>query len=286
MTSILEHDRTDVPSSSSLSAPTGSVLPRAIGSEWTKLRSVRSTVFSLVATVGLTVGLGWLFCFLFIHRDTQRARVRSLRSHRSRVSRGVFLAQLAIGVLGVLVMSSEHVTGMIRSSVAAVPQRRVLLAAKAIVLGTVAVIVGMTSAFLAFLGGQAILSSPHTQLSAQFHGVSLSDPNVFRAVLGAGAYLALIALLGLAIGTIVRRTPGAISAMFGIVLVAPLLTEGLPAPWNVRVGRWLPLNAGQAMFTVRVDPDLLTPRGGFIVMLVWVLASFLLATLLLTKRDV
>ncbi len=264
------------------------MLRRVIGSEWTKLRSVRSTVFSLVATLGLTVGLGWLFCFLFIHRDLNERRGGFDRfDPTDRALRGVFLAQLAIGVLGVLVMSSEHVTGMIRTSIAAVPQRRTLLAAKAIVLGVVALIVGMTSAFLAFLGGQAILSSPaRTLLSAQFRGVSLSDPGVLRAVAGAGAYLTFIALLGLAVGTIVRRTPGAISAMFAIVLVAPLLTEGLPAPWNVRVGRWLPLNAGQAMFTVRVDPDLLTPRGGLIVMLVWVTATLALATVLLSKRDV
>lgn len=183
-------------------------------------------------------------------------------------------------------MSSEHVTGMIRSSIAAVPQRRTLLAAKAIVLGTVALIVGMASSFAAFLGGQAILSSPHTDLSRQFQGVSLSDPGVLRAVAGAGAYLTMIALLGLAIGTIIRRTPGAISAMFAVVLVAPLITTALPAPWDVNVGRWLPLNAGQAMFTVRVEPDLLTPGKGFFVMLVWLAGSFLLATILLSKRDV
>jgi ABC-2 type transport system permease protein len=266
--------------------PTGSVFSRAVSSEWTKLRSVRSTVFSLIATVGLTVGLGWLFCFLFIHRDLNERRGFDVFDPTDRALRGVFLAQLAIGVLGALVMSSEHVTGMIRTSLAAVPQRRALLAAKALVLGVVALVVGMSSSFLAFLGGQAILSSPHNASSAVFHGVSLSDPGVLRAVLGAGAYLTCIALLGLAIGTIVRRTPGAISVLFGVVLVAPLLTEGLPSPWNVRVGRWLPLNAGQAMFTVRVDPDLLTPRNGFIVMLVWLAGTFAIATALLSRRDV
>lgn len=285
MTALLADATTDEPRPSGRSAPTGSVVLRAIASEWTKLRSVRSTVYSLVATVGLTIGLGWLFCFLFINRD-MRERGFDQFDPTDRALRGVFLAQLAIGVLGVLVMSSEHVTGMIRSSVAAVPQRRALFVAKAVVLGAVASVIAMTASFVAFLGGQAILSSPQNAASAQYRGVSLADPGVFRAVFGAGAYLTLIALLGLAIGTIVRRTPGAISILFAIVLVAPLLAQALPAPWNVRIGRWLPLNAGQAMFSVRVDPELLTPRGGLIVMLVWVTVSLGVAAVLFSTRDV
>ena len=106
-----------------------------------------------------------------------------------------------------------------------------------------------------------------------------------RAVIGAGAYLTLIALFGLAIGTVVRRTPGAIAALFGIVLIFPLLAQALPDPWNVNVGKLLPFNAGQAMFSVRVDPDLLTPGQGLVVFLTWIAVAFILATGLLTKRD-
>ena len=267
------------PASNTTAVPTGSLLKLAISSEWVKLKSVRSTMWSLAATVGFTVGLGMLFSYAFLHRDANDARDVLRFDPTSRALQGVFLAQLAVGVLGVLTMSSEHSTGMIRSSIAAVPQRRVLLTAKAIVLGTVTLVIGMSASFLAFFAGQAILATQH-------FGVSINDPGVLRAVLGAGTYLTMIALFGLAIGTIVRRTPGAISALFAIVLIFPLLAEAFPAPWNIRIGRLLPLNAGQAMFTVRVEPDLLTPRGGLVVFSVWLVGAYILATGLLTKRDV
>ncbi|HEY4332439.1 MAG TPA: hypothetical protein VGM78_07715, partial [Ilumatobacteraceae bacterium] len=196
-----------------------------------------------------------------------------------RALRGVFLAQLAVGVLGVLAMSSEFTTGMIRTSFAAVPGRRTLLLAKALVLGGVCLVVTMVSVFIAFFAGQAVLSSGPVH-------ATISQHDVLRAVFGAGAFLTLIALLGLAIGTVVRRTPGAISTLFGIVLIAPLLADALPDPWNTDVGKILPLNAGQAMFTVRVDPDVLTPGTGFIVLLCWVAVAFVIAAFAISKRDV
>ena len=255
-----------------------STLRAAIISEWTKLRSVRSTMWSLVATSVFTIGLGTLFCWAFINRP-HRDLADSFRfDPTSRSLRGVFLAQLAIGVLGVLVMSSEYTTGMIRASLAAVPRRRVGLLAKTIVLGTTSVVVSMISTFAAFFAGQAVLSSGGIN-------ASITDPGVMRAVIGAGAYLTLIALFGLAIGTVVRRTPGAIAALFGIVLIFPLLAQALPDPWNVNVGKLLPFNAGQAMFSVRVDPDLLTPGQGLVIFLTWIAVAFILATGLLTKRD-
>ena len=267
------------PAADAAANPATSSLRLAIVSEWTKLRSVRSTVLSLIATSGFTIGLGILFTWAFLHRDLHDAADAFRFDPTSHSLRGIFLAQLAIGVLGVLVMSSEYSTGMIRTSIAAVPQRRVFLAAKVIVLGVVALVVSMTSCFIAFFVGQAVLSSQHL-------GVSIHDPEVLRAVLGAGAYLTMIALLGLAIGTIVRRTPGAISVFVGIVLILPLLTEALPKPWNVNIGRLLPFNAGQAMFNVRVDPDLLTPAKGALIFLAWIAAAFITATGLISTRDV
>ncbi len=265
--------------------PTGSMIRAALLSEWTKLRSVRSTIWSLILTSAFTIGLGTLFCWAYVNRPPDERGGRGglgsgLRfDPTDRALRGVFLAQLAIGVLGVLVMSSEYTTGSVRTSLAAVPNRRLLLLAKAIVLGAVSLVVSMISAFLAFFAGQAVLSSKNL-------GVSIGDAGVLRAVLGAGAYLMLIALFGLAIGTIVRRTPGAISALFGIVLIFPLLADALPDPWNVNVGKLLPMNAGQAMFSVRVDPDLLTPGKGLVIFLCWIAGTFAIATFLLSKRDV
>lgn len=268
--------------STNVSAPTGSALRAALVSEWTKLRSVRSTVWALVLTAGFTIGLSALFCWAFVNRDERRPD-GSLRNFflfdpTARSLRGVVLAQLAIGVLGVLVMSSEYTTGMIRTSMAAVPDRRILLAAKTIVLTTVSVVVGMVSAFVAFFLGQAILDGENL-------GASLGEPSVLRAVLGAGLYLTLIPMFGLALGTIVRRTPGAIATLFGVVLILPLLADAFPEPRDARIGRLAPLNAGQAFFSVRYDPDMLTPTQGLLVFLGWVLAAYIVAIVLLTRRD-
>ena len=159
----------------------------------------------------------------YLHRREQRGDggIRALLfDPTARSLNGVVLAQLAIGVLGVLVMSSEYATGMIRTSLAAVPNRRILLLAKTIVLATVSLIVAMISVFLAFTLGRAVLSSDGL-------GTTIGAPSVLRAVFGAGLYLTLIGLFGLALGTIVRRTPGAIAALFGIVLILPLLAQAL-----------------------------------------------------------
>ncbi|HMC72392.1 MAG TPA: ABC transporter permease, partial [Mycobacteriales bacterium] len=163
-----------------ISRPGGRVLPAVVRSEWTKIRSVRSTVWSLFATFGITVGLGALFCFAYVRRyDHLNIRQRLTFDPTVQSLRGLFLAQIAIGVLGVLVISSEYATGLIRTTLTAVPQRRVLLAAKAVVFGAVGLVVSMISVFVAFFVGQAVLDGKHL-------GVSLGDPHVLRAVLGAG----------------------------------------------------------------------------------------------------
>jgi len=257
----------------------GSLLPAAMRSEWTKLRSVRSTVWSLVATFAITVGLGSLLCFAFVSRyDHLDVRERLTFDATAQSLRGLFLAQLAIGVLGVLIISSEYTTGLIRSTFASMPQRRTVLAGKVIVFGVVAAVVGTASVFVAFFTGQAILQSKHIN-------VSLGDPHVLRAVFGAGAYLAIVGLLGLALATIFRRTAGAIATLFGLVLVFPLLARALPSPWNTNISKYLPSQLGAAMFSVRTDSDLLSPGVALIVVIAWLAAAFTLATILISRRD-
>jgi ABC-type transport system involved in multi-copper enzyme maturation permease subunit len=190
----------------------------------------------------------------------------------------VFLAQLAIGVLGVLVISAEYTTGMIRTTLTAVPHRRMLLCAKAAVFTVVAFVVSTVAAFVAFFAGQSVLAGKNAD-------VVLSDPGVLRAVLGAGVYLTLIGLLGLALATLLRRTAGAIATLFGLVLVLPALVDALPSPWNTDVGKLLPINAGRAMFTVRPNPDLLSPGGGLVALLVTVAVVFVLALVAIERRD-
>jgi ABC-type transport system involved in multi-copper enzyme maturation permease subunit len=257
----------------------GSLLPAVMRSEATKLRSVRSTIWSLVATFGLTVGLGALFCFAFVSRYDQLSLSERLTFDPTAQSlQGLFLAQIAIGVLGVLIVSSEYATGLIRTTFGAVPQRRSVLAAKAVVFGAVALVVGTLSSFVAFFIGQAVLTSKHI-------GVSITDANVLRAVVGTGVYLAIVGLLGLAIGTILRRTAGAIATLFGLVLVFPLLARALPSPWNNDISKYLPSGLGQALRSVRPDPTLLSPGIALVVMFAWLVAGFIVATVLITRRD-
>jgi hypothetical protein len=136
----------------------------------------------------------------------------------------------------------------------------------------------MISAFVAFLAGQTILNGKNL-------GVTLGDPSVLRAVLGAGAYLTIVGLLGLALGTIVRRTAGAIATLFGLVLVFPLLAQALPSPWNHDIAKYLPSQLGEAMFSVRPDSTLLSPGTALVVALIWLVATFGLATFLIVRRD-
>lgn len=259
--------------------PTGRVLPAVLRSEATKLRTVRSTVWTLLATVVATIGIGTLLSLARVSRWDQLSPRERLSIDPTAVSlRGVFLAQLAIGVLGVLVISSEYSTGMIRTTLSAVPQRRLVLFAKAAVFTAVALVVGEIAVFVAFFAGQSVLAAKHVN-------VALSDPGVLRAVLGAGAYLTLIGLLGMGLGTLLRRTAGAIATLFGIVLVLPALVDALPSPWNTDVGKVLPINAGRAMFTVRYDSSLLSPLGGLVALLVTVGVVLAFAMVALQHRD-
>ncbi|MDQ1431941.1 MAG: type transport system permease protein [Actinomycetota bacterium] len=259
--------------------PRGSLLPRVMRSEWTKLRSVRSTVWSLFATFGTTVGLGAVFSWAYVNQYNQQTLAERLSFDPvSRSLSGLFLAQLAIGVLGVLVISSEYGTGLIRTTFTAVPQRRTVLAAKVAVFGVVSLVVSMLSVFAAFLVGQAILSGKNV-------GASLGGPSVLRAVVGAGVYLTFIALLGLGLATIVRRTAGAIGALVGLVLVFPLLAQALPSPWNHDIAKYLPSEIGDALFSIQSSPNHVSPGVALVLVAVWLGTTYAIATLLISRRD-
>ena len=262
-----------------LQAPRGGAVRAALASEATKLRSVRSTVWTLVVAVVATVGIGALITTARVSRWSELSPHERLTLDPTTISlRGVFLAQLAIGVLGVLVISSEYTTGMIRTTFGAVPHRRLVLFAKAVTFTVVAFVVATAACLAAFLIGQSILAAKHAD-------VTLSDPGVLRAVVGAGTYLTLVGLLGLGLGTLLRRTAGAIATLFGLVLVLPALTEALPSPWDTDVGKLLPINAGRALFAVRPSTDLLSPGQGLLVLLATVSVVLALATVALVRRD-
>jgi hypothetical protein len=261
--------------------PVARVTQRRVAlSEWTKLRSVRSTRWSLLATLLLIIGIGILVCTIFESRwphlsPEDRHRFHPLEANLA----GVNFAQLAIGVLGVLVITAEYSTGMIRATICAVPKRLPVLWGKAAVFAAVAFAVSLPAIFVVFFAGQAILSGQHIN-------VSLSYPGVPRALLGAALYLTVMGLFGLGLGGIVRSTAGGISALAAIVFVLPPIVGLLPSSVSDSVDPYLPSNAGGAVWTIHPDAHTLAPWAGFAVFCAYAAASLAVAAVLLRRRDV
>jgi ABC-type transport system involved in multi-copper enzyme maturation permease subunit len=181
-------------------------------------------------------------------------------------------------VLGVLVVTGEYSTGMIRASLSAAPTRLPVLWAKTIVFAAVTFVVTTVSSFVAFFGGQAFLSSQHIQ-------TSLAAPGVFRAVLGCGLYLTVVGLLGVALGWIVRHTAGAIASVFGLLLVLPALGDALPDTLAPHITPYLPSNAGQQLVAVHSEVGMLAPWAGFAVFCAYLVVGIVVAVVLLKRRD-
>lgn len=250
--------------------------------EWTKLWSVRSTLWSLLVTIAIIVGLGALFCAARVARADHLDPGELNNFDPTGFSlNGIFLAQLAVGVLGVLVMTSEYATGQIRATFGATPQRNLVLAAKVAVFMVVVFVVGLVACFTAFFIGQAILSG-----STKFHNASLGDPGVLRAVVGGAMYLAVLGALGIGLGTILRRTAGAIAALVGLLLILPILVNFLPSPWNTDISKYLPLQAGNNVFHTAAQSNTdLSLWVGFAVFCAYAVASLALGAVLLARRD-
>jgi ABC-2 type transport system permease protein len=300
VTAVLE-----VPTPFEIELPLGRVgLRRAMAAEWTKFWSVRSTLWTLVGTGVAVVGLcalstGTVSPSDIIEDPTRRSLI------------GIFLGQLIFGVLGVLVISAEYGTGTIRATLSAVPRRPVVLTAKILVFGAVAVVVSEILTFIAFAMGQAILSAKNavgssaaiTQRAQQFgvkvpHGVqaalssgsaSLGQAGVLRAVVGAGLYLAVLGLLALGLATIIRHTAGAISAFVGVVLVLPLIVQALPVSISSAVARYLPANIGLVMFSTHGVPGdigpAFSPWTGFALLVLYTVVILGVGCLVLVRRD-
>jgi hypothetical protein len=252
---------------------------RVIRSEWTKLRSVRSTYWTLFVTLLLVIGIGCLVCVIFNARwphlaPHERADFNALRASLV----GVNFAQLAVGVLGVLVITAEYTTGMIRATLSAVPKRLPALWAKTIVFGAVALLLSLPAVFIVFFAGQAILSGQHIN-------ISISHPGVLRSLFGASLYLMVMGVFGLGLGAILRSTAGGISALAAIVFVLPPIITLFPSSFANSVTPYLPSNAGGALWTIKPDAHTLAPWAGFAVFCGWAIASIVIGALLLRRRD-
>lgn len=252
---------------------------RVILSEWTKLWSLRSTRYSIAAALLLTVGVAALACGVVAHHWPHMSLQDRQGFHPLEVNlAGVQIAQLAFGVLGVLVITGEYSTGMIRATMAAVPRRLPVLWAKAIVYGVVVLALATPATLIAFAVGQSILARQHID-------VAFTHPGVARAVFGAALYLTVIGLFGLAIGAIVRNTAGGIAAFAGILFVLPPLMNVLPTSWNNAASPYLPLIAGQAVMAVSRGAHQLAPWTGLGVLCAYTVAALAVASILLVRRD-
>lgn len=250
---------------------------RVIRSEWIKFRSLRSSWFTLGFAVAALVGIAALVGSLTNSRWSSLSVGDRLRFNPVNASlAGVGLAELAVGVLGVLIISGEYGTGMIRASLSAVPRRLPVLWAKAIVFGLVTLVSMEIASFAAFFVGQATLG---------VHGTTIGAPNALRAVAGAGLFLTAVALLGLAFGFMLRSTAAGIASLFGLLLVIPGIVFALPSSWQNAIRPYLPNEAGGALFTLPLPAHSLAPWTGFAVMLAWVAAGIVVSTVVLRRRD-
>jgi hypothetical protein len=253
---------------------------RVVESEWTKFISLRSTLWSLGVGMFLTIAFPLLFALVTAtHWAHMSPGDRAGRHPLDIALAGVNVAQLAIAVLGVLVITGEYSTGMIRSTLLAVPKRLPVLWAKLGVFAAVSFVLTVPAVFIAFYASQAILNTHHILQ------ISLSDPGVARCLIGGALYVMLVGIFALAIGAIVRNTAGGIAAFAGIFFVLPPLMNVLPTSWNNAISQYLPSEAGRQLFSLHHAAHSLTPLAGGAIMVAYCAAAVALAAFLLVRRD-
>jgi ABC-2 type transport system permease protein len=274
-------------------APTSAMLPAGQGprapwtgllrSEWTKIRSVRSTLWSLAAFMVVTIGFSSLVCAII---SSQWNKPGNHPNHVTLLTNptailfgpGFYLGQLALGVLGVMVISSEYSTGAMRSSLLAVPKRLPMLAAKAAVFAILELVVSAVTVFVVFFTTTAILSSHIT--------ITLGQPGVLRATFGAILYITVLGLFAMAIGGLIRHTAGSIATVVGLILVVPPLIGLIPGTVAAHISAYFLGNAGRLVAQTSQQPgDLLSPWQGFAVFAVETAILLCLAGWLLKQRD-
>jgi hypothetical protein len=255
---------------------------RVARSEWTKLRSLRSTRWSLLVATVLTIGLPLLFATIIAARWPHLSPQEQAdhRDHPLEISlAGVNVSQLAIAVLGVLVITGEYSTGMIRASLLAVPRRLPVVWAKTGVYAVVTFLLMLPSVLIAFIGSQAILRHHHIL------ELSFSHPGVARSVVGGAVYLTLVGVFALAIGAMVRNTAGGIATFAAIFFVIPPLLNILPSSWNNAISPYLPDSSGRSVFALTHGAHSLAPGPGLALFAGYCALALAVASLLLVRRD-
>ena len=220
---------------------------RVIAAEWIKLRTQQSALWAGAAAIGLTAGFGILYAALLAARPPHGAAAVAAFDPTAVSLSGIQLAQIAVGVLGAMLITSEYSSGMIRSTFAAVPRRLPVLWGKAaIALGAVFAAC-VPAVLIAFFAGQSVLAKVGLD-------TSFGQPGVARAVLGSAVYLAVAAVLGVGLGALLRNTAAAVTALFGLLFGLQLLAGLIPGATGVTLEKFMPSTAGQAIASVHPDP--------------------------------
>jgi ABC-type transport system involved in multi-copper enzyme maturation permease subunit len=251
---------------------------RVLLSEWVKFRSLRSTAWTLLAAVVLMIGIGWLAGWG--SNDSWAELSPQEQATFSPVDitlAGYYLAQLAVSVLGVLLVTGEYATGMVRATFAAVPRRLPVLWAKAALFAGVTFTLMLLAALLSFVGGQQLLGE---------HSATLGEAGSVRGIVGVACYLTVVGVLAVALGFLIRSTAGGVATMCGLLLVLPTLGLLLPSSWQEHVLPYLPSNAGAAFFSAAPSADSLSATAGAAVLGGWLLVTGVAAAVTLTRRDV
>ena len=251
----------------------------ALRSEFTKIRSVRSTYWTLIAMFIVVVGFGALASW---GRASHGGQAGPLFDPTQQSLAGLYIGQLIIGVLGVLVITSEYGTGMIRTTLTTNPHRGVMIAAKAIVFAGVALVSSLITAFASFFLGQALMSSHHI-------GTTISSLGVLRAVIGGALFLTACGVLAFGLGLLLRHSAAGIGAMVGLLFVVTILVNFLPQSWQNDVDKWIPALAGGQLWMVKAQPPGSTPMFGpwpsFAVLCGWAAVALVAAVALFRRRD-
>jgi ABC-type transport system involved in multi-copper enzyme maturation permease subunit len=251
----------------------------ALRSEFTKIRSTRSTYWTLLALIVVCIGIGALASAGTAAHPNGISRASFDATQQSLA--GLYVGQLVIAALGALTITSEYSTGMIRTSLAVQPRRGVVFAAKAVVFAAVTLVTGLIASFGSFFIGQALLSGHH--LSA-----TLGEPNVLRAVIGGALFLTACGMLAYGLGALLRHTAGAISAAIGLLFVLTVLVQFLPQSWQNGVDKWMPALAGSQIWATKVvqgGTHQFPAWGGFAVLAGWALAALIAGLIVFRTRD-
>jgi ABC-type transport system involved in multi-copper enzyme maturation permease subunit len=253
-------------------------------SEFTKIRSVRSTYWTMFLLVA--AGAAWSIAYCAGEASkwpTMPAQDKvGFDPAQSSLVGLALLGQLVIVVLGTLSITSEYSTGMIRTSLTVMPRRGAFYGAKAAVFAAVALVVALLASFASFFIGQALLASTHA-------GATLSQPNVLRAVIDSALYVVLCGLFAFGLGAIMRSTAGAMTAAYGFLFLVPQLAKALPSAWYADVVRWLPggdvVNTITSTRTSSLSPNMFSAWGEFAVFGAYALAVLVAGALLFRHRD-